>query len=279
MLRMIQTTFAVLALLTQGTSVIAETAVERGRYLATSIMACGTCHTPRGPDNSPLAGMELAGGYRINAPVFVAYAQNITQDAETGIGKWTDAQIVTAIREGRRPDGSIIGAPMSIGMYRGLSDNDVNALVAYLRTVKAVRNIAPKSEYKMPLPKSYGPPVGRIADVARDDKVAYGRYLAGPAGHCIECHSPRGPKGPDIENNLGAGGALLMNPAGPSVSTNITPTGLAKYSDAEIRQIITTGVRPDGSRLKLPMAIPYYAKITPADLDALVAYLRALPSK
>ncbi len=279
MLRMIQTTIAVLALLTLGTSVIAETVVERGRYLATSIMACGSCHTPRGPDNNPLAGMELAGGRRIDAPVYVAYAQNITQDAETGIGKWTDAQIVTAIREGRRPDGSIIGAPMSIGMYRGLSDNDVNALIAYLRTVKAVRNIAPKSEYKMPLPKTYGPPLGNIADVPRDDKVAYGRYLAGPAGHCIECHSPRGPKGPDIENNLGAGGALFMNPTGPSVSTNITPTGLARYSDAEIRQIITTGVRPDGSRLKLPMAIPYYAKIAPADLDALVAYLRTLPPK
>ena len=243
-------------------------------------MACGTCHTPRGPDNSPLAGMELAGGYRINSAVFAAYAQNITQDEDTGIGRWTDAQIVAALREGRRPDGSIIGAPMSIGMYRGLSDNDVNALVAYLRSVKPVRNVAPKSEYKMPPPKSYGPPVGRIDEVARDDKVAYGRYLAGPAGHCIECHSPRGPKGPDIENNLGAGGALLMNPAGgPSVSTNITPTGLARYSDAEIVQIITTGVRPDGSRLKLPMAIPYYARMTPADLDALVAYLRTLPPK
>ena len=257
----------------------AESRLERGRYLMQSIVACGNCHTPQGP-NGPLPGMELAGGLAFEEKVFTAYASNITPDRQTGIGKWTDVQIIAAIREGRRPDGSIIGPPMPIGLYRGLSDVDVRAIVAYLRATKPVRNKVAKSEYRIPLPPSYGPPVGKVAAVSPADKIAYGRYLAGPAGHCVECHSPPGPQGaPDLANKLGAGGFSFTGPWGVSVSTNITPTGLAKYSDADLKRVITTGVRADGSRLKPPMGTSYYAKMHAADLDALIAYLRSLPPR
>jgi len=263
-----------------GTTANAESRIERGRYLMQSIVACGNCHTPQGP-NGPLPGMELAGGLKVvDEKPFTAIASNITPDRETGIGKWTDAQIITAIREGKRPDGSIIGPPMPIGLYRDLSDSDVRAIVAYLRSVKPVKNQVAKSEYRIPLPPNYGPPVGKVADVSRKDKVAYGRYLAGPLGHCVECHSPAGPQGaPDLENKLGAGGFTFLGPWGSSVSSNITPAGLSKYSDADLKKVITTGVRPDGSKLKPPMGVAYYAKMRPADMDALVAYLRSLPPK
>lgn len=265
--------------LAAATGANAESRLERGRYLMQSIVACGNCHTPQGPDG-PMPGMELAGGLKIEDKPFTAIASNITPDRETGIGKWTDAQIVTAIREGRRPDGSIIGPPMPIGLYRGMSDNDARAIVAYLRSVKPVKNQVAKSEYRIPLPPGYGPPVGKVADVPRTDKLAYGRYLAGPLGHCVECHSPAGPQGaPDLENRLGAGGFSFFGPWGVSVSTNITPAGLSKYSDGDLKKVITTGVRPDGSRLKPPMGVAYYARMRPADLDALVAYLRSLPAK
>lgn len=265
--------------LAAATGANAESRLERGRYLMQSIVACGNCHTPQGPDG-PMPGMELAGGLKIEDKPFTAIASNITPDRETGIGKWTDAQIVTAIREGRRPDGSIIGPPMPIGLYRGMSDNDARAIVAYLRSVKPVKNQVAKSEYRIPLPPGYGPPVGKVADVPRTDKLAYGRYLAGPLGHCVECHSPAGPQGaPDLENRLGAGGFSFFGPWGVSVSTNITPAGLSKYSDGDLKKVITTGVRPDGSRLKPPMGVAYFARMRPADLDALVAYLRSLPAK
>lgn len=257
----------------------AETLLERGTYLMRSIVACGNCHTPKGPKGE-LPGMELAGMAPMHKiPAFTANAPNITPDRETGIGGWSEAQIIAAIREGRRPDGSIIGPPMPIGLYRGLSDRDVNAIVAYLRRVPPVRIEIPKSEYRMPLPPGYGPPVGEVPEVSRADKVAYGAYLAGPAGHCIECHSPMGPRGPDIEHQLGAGGFEFPGPWGLSVSPNITPTGLADRSDAEIRKMITQGLRPDGSRMKPPMAYGYYANITRQDLDAVIAYLRTLPPK
>src|SRR5262249_42250529 len=107
----------------------AQTPLDRGKYLMNSIVACGNCHTQQTPQG-PVPGKELAGGTRFEEGFGVAYAPNITPDAETGIGKWTDQQIITAIREGKRPDGRIIGPPMPIALYRDMSDEDVRAIVA-----------------------------------------------------------------------------------------------------------------------------------------------------
>lgn len=264
--------------LTAGAPARAETLLERGTYLMQGIVACGNCHTPKGPQGD-IAEMELAGSLVLDTPEFTAYAPNITPDVETGIGGWTDAQIVTAIREGKRPDGSIIGPPMPISLYRSISDRDAQAIVAYIRNLKPVKNAVPKSVYNIPLPPAYGPPVTSVAEVSPDDKLAYGAYLAGPLGHCIECHSPMGPKGPDWEHQGGAGGLEIPGPWGVSVSANITPTALAHVSDAHIKQAITQGKRPDGSPMLPPMAYGYYRNITAEDLDALVAYLRSLPPR
>lgn len=255
-----------------------ETPIERGTYLMSTIVACGNCHTPQGP-GGPVASMELAGGMEVSLPGFVAYAPNITPDSETGIGGWTDEQIITAIREGRRPDGSIIGPPMPIGMYRNLSDGDVKAIVAYLRQVKPVRNEVQKSRYDIPLPPAYGPPVVSVPEPDRTDTVAYGAYLAGPAGHCIECHTPFGEAGFDYANRLGAGGLEIPGPWGLSVSANITPhpqAGIGAWTDQQIKNAITKGVRPDGNQLMPPMAFAYYAGMTESDLNAIVAYLHSL---
>ncbi len=257
----------------------AQARLDRGAYLMKSIVACGNCHTPQGPQG-PLPGRELAGGLVFEEKPFTAYASNITPERETGIGKWTDAQLVAAIREGRRPDGSIIGPPMPIGLYRHMSDADVAAIVAYMRSVPAVKNAVPKSQYRMPLPPSYGPPVRNVAEVSNKDPVVWGRYLAGPLGHCMECHSTPGPQGvPDLDNQLGAGGMHFNGPWGVSVATNITPKGIGHYTDAQLKTVITQGVRPDGTRLKPPMGTAYYAQMQAADLDALVQYLRSLPPK
>jgi len=258
---------------------LADAKLDRGRYLVESIAGCGNCHTPQGPEG-PLPGKALAGGQPIQDSAFTAISANITPDTETGIGKWTDAQITLAIREGRRPDGSLIGPPMPFEQYRQLSDNDVAAIVAYLRSVPPVKNAVPRTRYPFPLPPAWGPPVGSVPDVPQGDKVAYGRYLAGPLGHCIECHSAPGPQGgPDLKNGLGAGGMSFPGPWGKSTAPNITPTGLKRYTDAQVKTLITTGVRPDGTRLLPPMGVPYYARMTAADLDAVVAYLRTLPPK
>ena len=86
----------------------AETQLDRGRYLVETVAACGNCHTPKGP-NGPMPGKKLAGGDVIKHEDFTAAVPNITPDPETGIGSWTDEQILAALREGRRPDGNLIG--------------------------------------------------------------------------------------------------------------------------------------------------------------------------
>ncbi|MDH3233618.1 MAG: cytochrome c [Alphaproteobacteria bacterium] len=260
-----------------GLPAAAETLYARGKYLVETIAACGNCHTPMGP-KGPIMARALSGGPPLVEAGFKAFATNITPDKETGIGKWTDAQIIRAIREGVRPDGSIIRPPMPFELYRKLSDRDVKAMVVYLRRVKPIRARSPKSEYKIPLPKSYGPPVGRVAEVPRTDKVAYGAYLAGPVGHCMACHSPI-VRGRIVWERVGAGGEKFHGPWGVSVSRNITPhktDGLGAWSDAEIKRAITKGITKDGSKLLPPMPYHSYAGMTPADLDALVAYLRSL---
>ena len=256
-------------------SLAATKLLARGRYLMHSIVACGGCHTPLA---GPMAGKELAGGMPIKDPAFIAYPANITPDKATGIGNWTDRQIIRAIRDGVRPDGTLIGPPMPIDMYRKMSDYDVKAIVAYLRTVKPVHNKVPPSVYHFPLPKSYGPPVKHVPQVSRKNPARYGQYLA-TIGHCIECHTPLVKGRRDIAHQLGAGGSEFKGPWGVSVAANITPTGLGTWSNAQIKTAITHGVTPDGTHLKPPMPFGYFKHITPRDLNDIVAYLRSLPAK
>lgn len=262
------------------TTATAETPMERGRALVNGIVACGNCHTPQTP-NGPDNFKELAGGPPIVEPgVFKAFAPNITPDMETGIGAWSDTQIIAAIREGRRPDGTILGPPMPYHLYRQVSEDDMAAIVAYLRSVPAVNATSPKSEYAFPLPPAWGPPATPVGPVSKTDLVAHGAYLAGPLGHCIECHSTPGDKGqPDLVNQLGGGGMAFHGPWGTSVAANITPTGLGDWTDAQIITAITKGVRPDGRRLLPPMGFPYYATLSKDELTAIVAFLRSLPAK
>src|SRR5207342_3082438 len=117
-------------------------------------------HTPQGAAG-PVMDRALSGGPPIEeGKLFTARPSNITPDPETGIGKWSDAQIRIAIREGKRPPnsqngGTLIGPPMPFGQYRGIADADIDAVVAYLRTVPAVKNAVAKSTYNIPLPPAW----------------------------------------------------------------------------------------------------------------------------
>lgn len=258
-----------------------QSPIQRGRYLVETIAGCGNCHTPQGP-NGPLAGKTLAGGNVVeDNPGFTAVAPNITPDKASGIGNWTDAQVMLAIREGKRPDGSLIGPPMPIALYRGIADDDLRAMVAYLRTVPAVNNKAGKSTYRIKLPPDYGPPVGKVTAPPTTDAVAYGAYLAGPIGHCVECHTPMLEGGRRDMSRIGAGGQPFTGPWGISVAANITPSkarGVGNWTDAQLERAIRTGVSGDGRALIPPMGFAYYKGISAADMSALIAYLRALPA-
>ncbi|APW36153.1 hypothetical protein RD110_02115 [Rhodoferax koreense] len=251
--------------------------VERGKYLMQGVVACGNCHTPRGPQGEPLFDKGLSGGMVFDEPPFKAYAPNITPDLQTGIGKWTDAELARAIREGIRPDKTIIGPPMPVAFYRHLSDRDLAAIIAYLRAQPAVANEVPKSSYRITLPPDYGPPVKAVATPSPKDRVRYGKYLA-DIGHCMECHTPRDPQGMLQMKHVGAGGQVFNGPWGQSVARNLTPheSGLKPWTDAQIVAAIREGHDRQGQPYKPPMAFGFYKNISDADMAALVAYLRSL---
>lgn len=266
---------AIAALFAFATTARSETPLERGEYLVRGPMGCGNCHTPLGPDG-PVAGQELAGRLVENTADFTAIAPNITPASR--VAQWSDAELGKAIREGIRPDGTIIGPPMPFTFYRDLSDSDVAAVVAFLRTIAAAQNDPGKSEYKMPLPPAYGPPVESVADIPRGVTVEYGKYLAGPVAHCVECHSPITPQGPDL-SKLGQGGYEFHGPWGVSVAANLTSgeDGIAGFSDEELAVMITKGVRPDGTKMLPPMPYHHFALMTGDDVKAVIVYLRTLP--
>jgi mono/diheme cytochrome c family protein len=270
----------------------AETSVDRGSYLVNTIMACGNCHSPRDDAGAVIPDRALSGGLTISTPAFTATAANITSDRDTGIGDWTDAEIKRALLEGVRPDhGRLPGVPlaavMPVGFYKALLPDDLDAIVAYLRTVKPVKNLVPPPTYMTAVHRQPYPEAEagfRAADFT--DPARRGAYLV-TIGHCMECHSSWSAGRSDYQNGLGRGG----RPFGPTlikglgadwpgaVAANITSdsaVGLGDWSDVEIDNAIRHGIARDGHRLKPPMAFAFYAGLHDGDVADIIAYLRTL---
>lgn len=279
----------------QSASAADAGAVQRGRYLVNTILACGNCHSPKAADGQPIAGKELSGGgLSFSAPFFVGAAPNITPDRDTGIGNWNDDELKRAITQGLRPDhGRLAGVPLApmmwVGFYKAMTPGDLDAVVAYLRSVPAVRNEVPLSDYKRQVPRQPYPDAEKgFTESDQQSQVRRGAYLV-TIGHCMECHTPAKDGKTLYVQSLGKGG----KPYGPglvkgypanwsgSISRNITShpeAGIGRWTDAEIKRAITQGISRDGRQLKPPMGFLWYAGLTDTDLDAIVAWLRTLPA-
>jgi len=265
-----------------ASSAAAQSSVERGSYLMNTIMTCANCHSPKGPP-AATAGKDYSGGLSWDEPPFKVTAPNITTDKETGIGSWTDTQIKTMLLTGKNPSGVQEAEVMPTKFYPILTSGDLDSIVGYLRTLKPVKNKVPDPIYKMALPHHVYPGAEKsYAQADLNDKLKRGFYLA-TIGHCMECHTPFGASGgQDFKDSLGKGGREFPGPWGVSKSRNITShktAGVGDWTDAEIKTAITQGKRKDGTPLKGPMGYQYYAKMTDADLDAVIAYLRTVPPK
>jgi mono/diheme cytochrome c family protein len=277
---MVRLTLGIVAAIAIIGSASAQTAVQRGAYLVNGVMSCGNCHSPKGPP-AAVAGKEFSGGLSWDEPPFKVTASNITPDKETGIGAWNAADIKKALVQGVRPNGVPIAAIMPSAFYGILTSGDLDATVAYLQSLKPVTNKVPDPIYKMPVSRHAFPGTDKPytpADLR--DKVKLGFYMVS-IGHCMECHTPMA-RGELEIGKLGTGGREFKGPWGLTVSRNITShreKGIGAWSDAEIKTAITQGKRKDGTALKPPMDYPAYAKVTNADLDAIVAYLRTVPPK
>ncbi len=282
---------ASLLLLAASAGATAESPAERGAYLVNTIMACGNCHSPRDADGKPVAEKAFSGGLTFTTPAFIATASNVTSDAERGIGSWSDTEIKRALVEGARPDhGRLAGVPlapiMPTNFYKALLPKDLDAIVAYLRTVKPIRREVPDPIYKAPVRRdSYPDAEAGFGNPASADPVRRGAYLV-TIGHCMECHSAWSHGSSDFKTGLGRGGRVFPAREGSaegssgSIAPNITSdpaAGIGAWTDREIGRAITQGIGRDGRMLKPPMAYGYYAGLREADLADIVAYLRTVP--
>jgi mono/diheme cytochrome c family protein len=262
----------------------AQGSIERGRYLVEGVLTCGNCHSPRGPGGVIDAAKLYSGGPQTwDEPAYTVKGSNITPDLETGIGRWSAAETKRAIQDGVRPSGARLAPIMPSSFYKIFTPGDLDAVVAYVRSVPPVHKEVVPPIYKTALPSPDMPAGADTPPSEADlrDPVKRGFYLV-TIGHCMECHTPVANGHRDFAGSLGRGGPTFRGPWGESVSRNITShkeKGIGAWSDAEIKRAITQGVRQDGSRLKPPMGFDWYARMTDEDLTAMVAYLRTVPPK
>jgi mono/diheme cytochrome c family protein len=253
--------------------------VKRGDYLVNTIMTCGNCHSPPGPGG---AARAFSGGLSWDEPPFKVTAPNITQDKQTGIGSWSNTDIRRLLRQGVKPNGEPIATVMPTGFYGIITKRDMSAIVAYLRTLKPIKNKVPDPVYRMKQVRQIFPGAEKpYTETMFSDRLKHGFYLA-TVGHCMECHTPMVKGRHDWAKDVGRGGFKFPGPWGVSVSRNITASkakGLGSWTDAEIKRAITKGINKDGKHLKPPMAFHSYDKMTDADIADIIAYLRTVPAK
>lgn len=250
--------------------------LARGRYLVRGLLDCEACHSPKEwtKRGAPIvAGKELSGQV-IDIPELPGFvvASNLTPDAATGAGRWTDDQLARAIREGIGHDERTLFPMMLYPTYRRLSDEDLASVVVYLRSVPAVSNPLPQTKINFPVnyilrvvPKPVTEPVpGPNAA----DPLARGKYMVQLG---CGCHSA-------VDALPYAGGEHMKGPFGEVTSANITPdpSGISYYDEATFVKALRTGYV--GAR-ELNSIMPFgaFQELTDDDLKAMFAYLRTVP--
>ena len=269
--------------------------LARGEYLFNAVLGCPVCHSERdfsvfgapavqpfgggrvcAEPGKPLPGIAEAGGL----PGTICF-RNITPHA-TGIGAWSDGEVLRAMREGVDRDGNALFPIMPAFIYRNLSDEDARAVLTYVRTLEPVDNPLPETDVNFPLnwlmrllPR---PLEGPVDHPVESDAVAYGRYLATVA-RCAFCHSPQDSRSRQaLEGFEFAGGVAFRGREGLFYSTNLTthPSGLGDMSLDDFIALFRRETDPNNKELSL-MPWTYFGKMTDADLGAIFAYLQTVP--
>jgi len=260
-------------------AVCAQGDAKRGEYLAKA-GGCVGCHTEEKKDAVPFAG-----GRALKTPFGTFYGPNITPHPQAGIGRWTEADFVRALREGVRPDGAHYFPAFPYASYTNISDGDLRDLWAYLRTLPQSSRANQAHDLGFPFGWRflvrpwkwlYFTPGPLVSDPKASPTINRGAYLVRALGHCGECHTPRNFLGGPKRDRFLAGG---KGPDGKGIP-NLTPTRLKKLSDGELKDFLVTGLTPDGDVPGEAMGEVIQnttSQLTPEDLAALIAYLRSLP--
>jgi len=251
--------------------------VRRGEYLVKAA-GCVACHTAEGKDAVPFAG-----GRALKTPFGTFYGPNITPHPKAGIGAWTEADFVRAVRQGVGPDGRHLYPAFPYPSFTRITDGDLHDLWAYLRSLPP--NATPNRAHELKFPFQWRillapwkwlffKPGAFVTDPKAGAQVNRGAYLVNALGHCGECHTERNAFGAVKADRFLAGAGTKEG------APNITPANL-KWSDAELKEFFLTGMTPDFDSADATMSEVIQnttSQLTPQDLDSLMAYLRRIPA-
>jgi len=259
--------------------------IAKGQYIFSVAGGCA-CHTePK--------GIPHTGARAFPIPFGTVYSTNITQDKETGLGEWTDQQIHDAMVKGVRKDGARILPVMPYEKYSGMAHEDVQALIAFMRTLKPVKKATPPLETWAPFARSVGTPLflqvfGKFSPApaqAPRSGIERGRYLVDHVALCGDCHTPRNFLGVPNQSLYMAGASEKIGPLGEAV-LNITPdkeTGIGDWQREDIAYLLTAGIKPDGDNVQGLMeeviqgTTHGYKDMKKEDALAIADYLKSIP--
>jgi mono/diheme cytochrome c family protein len=256
-------------------------AVERGRYLFDAAN-CAGCHT-----DSAHGGARLAGGRGIESPFGTYYSRNITPDPRTGIGAWSDADFLRALRRGISPSGAHYFPVFPFPAFTGMTDRDILDIRAYLATQPPVVQADRAHDVSFPFDMRlimvpwralYFAPGPLTPLPQRDATWNRGRYLARAVVHCPECHTPRNGLGALETDRWLGGGIVGKDDKAPNITSDPTD-GIGKWSEDDIVEVLTSGVLPDGDMVGGPMreVAEGTAKLSDADRRAIATYIKTIP--
>ena len=253
---------------------------KRGEYLAKA-GGCLGCHTVEAKEGAKDKPVPFAGGRALKTPFGTFYGPNITPHPEAGIGKWSEADFMRAMREGKRPDGANYFPAFPYPSFTLINDADLRDLWAYLRALP--QSSRPSEPHDLGFLYGWrftvtfwkwmffeqGP---YKPDAAKSAQLNRGAYLVRALGHCGECHTPRNALGGPKKDQFLAGAK--------DIAPNLTPTRLKSWSDDGLRSFLTTGLTADGDVPAKEMGeviANTTSQLTPDDLNAMISYLRSLP--
>lgn len=261
-----------------------DPATARGDYVFRAT-GCANCHTDR-----PNKGASLAGGRRLETKFGVFYSPNITPDPETGIGRWSEADFLRAMREGLNPKGRHYYPSFPYPAYTRLNDADLKSLWGYLRAQAPVKKVNREHELRWFVSNRAVVSVWKYTnfrpgafrpDPSKDAEWNRGAYLVQAATHCGECHTPRGVLGGLKQDRELAGS---RDGADGGAVPNITPdpkTGIGNWNRSELMEYLESGMTPDGDfagDLMGEMIEHSLKYLTKTDRRAIAVYLFSRPA-
>jgi mono/diheme cytochrome c family protein len=260
--------------------------VARGQYVFAVAGGCA-CHTE--PKGTPHAGARA-----FPIPFGTVFSTNISQDKETGLGAWTDQQIHDALIRGIRKDGSRLLPVMPYEKYSGMAQEDLRAMIAFMRTLKPVKKATPALQTWAPFARSLGTPLflqvfGKFytsPPQAPKSGIQRGRYLVDHVALCGDCHTPRNFIGAPERSLYMAGASEKNGPLGEAVP-NITPdkeTGIGDWRRQDIAELLLTAIKPDadnvqGLMYEVIQGTPHgYKDMNKDDALAIADYIKSIPA-